>query len=100
MKNNAHFPFAQWLHGELQKRRMSPRRFAQLLDDEVPMWTIWRWLRGEFEPKGWQLAKIMERFQVFIQPEVLKASDCDGMEIKAYPQTYFPGMGPRKKAVR
>lgn len=96
-KKNAYYRFANWLHQELFKRQMTPTMLCALLDSKVPMWTIWRWLRGETEPNGWQLALLMQRLQTFIDPRILEPVNSNGAAVKGFPQTYFPGMGPRKK---
>lgn len=82
----------------MYKRRFETRHLVDLLDGEVPDYTIRRWLRGEHGPKDWQLAMLMERLQIFIPSDILKPKNSDGAFVKNYPQTWFPGMGPRRKA--
>lgn len=95
-RKNAYYRFANWLHQELGRRNMTPTMLRDLLDGKVEMWTIWRWLRGETGPNGWQLAILMQRFQTFIDPKILEPLNSNGSAVKQYPQTYFPGMGTRR----
>ena len=96
-RRNAYYRFANWLHQEVGRRNMTPTMLGDLLDSKIPMWTIWRWFRGESEPNGWQLALLMQRFQTFIDPQILEPRNSNGAAVKRFPQTFFPGMGPRKK---
>ena len=96
--NNTYYRFAQWLHNQLMIRHMAPRQFCDILGgpDDVPMHRIWRWLRGEGVPHLWEFIRIIQVFQVIPEPQIAKAVDAQNRTIKHVPQTWFPGMGPRK----
>ena len=94
--NNGYYKFASFLHGELERRDMNPSMLFSLMDEKVPMWTIWRWLRGESIPNGWQLALLMQRFQKYIDYKILMPTNAHGVMVKSLQQTFFPSMRDRK----
>lgn len=91
-----YFEFAVELRKHLESRDLSPRQLHILLDEKVPMMSIYQWLYGLRIPQPWQLKFLEQRMQMNVPYKHLMGLDRFGVQKKDR-QLTLPGLREAKR---
>jgi len=88
--------FAIYLRSQMEKRDLSVRQLAMLLEEKVPRISIYHWLYGNSIPEPWQLRLLEQRLRIETPWRYLRGEDRFGVPKKSR-QLDLPGLREAKR---
>jgi hypothetical protein len=88
--------FAMELRKQMERRDLSVRQLHILLDEKVPVMSIYQWVYGMRIPQPWQLKFLEKRMSFDVPYEFLMGLDRHGVQKKDR-QLTLPGLRELRK---
>lgn len=88
--------FAVFLRGQMERRDLSVRQMHILLEEKVPLNSIYHWMYGNRIPEPWQLRLMEQRLRIETPWRYLRGEDRFGFPKKDR-QLSLPGLREAKR---
>lgn len=88
--------FAMFLRQQIEKRDLSVRQLYMLMEEKVPINSIYHWLYGNRIPEPWQLRLLEQRLRIETPWKYLRGEDRFGVQKKGR-QLSLPGLRESKR---